>query len=268
MYGSGLFCFFFAMANRSVETNIMAAMRGMSENGKVSNRRRTRTCSPCWRNWCKPCQGEMGACFWDKIIQNQKRGQIHQVTMVQNWCKTLHWDEFLGAHGWFSTTSATEPVPENLRVSPTPRFATRSAVKIHPDDPFLDPSFIGLQHSDPFFPPPFATGTVATWGKCSMRRPLILWWNCKMQWKNCGKLSKILEWWLKPWHHLHDLIKTGLDFTSFTELCQLKHHKSLQLWIKMKIPRSMTDGAKSTAPGSKKKAWRLYSLCCSCTMFI
>ena len=44
-------------------------------------------------------------------------------------------------------------------------FTTRSAVKIHPDDPFLDPSFIGLQHSDPLKPPFAGNGN-----SCNLRQ--------------------------------------------------------------------------------------------------
>ena len=41
-----------------------------------------------------------------------------------------------------------------------------------------------VNHSSEHVPPVYSSA-----GRCSMPRPSIPWWNCKTQWRNCGRLS-------------------------------------------------------------------------------
>ena len=127
-----------------------------------------------------------GCMFWDNKSNSKK---VVKYTMVQNSWKTLQYTmDLLELTRDFQPK---HPLPAENSPSWWQHQLSRSAVKIHPDDPFLDPSFIGLRHSDPLqpFAGAHATNSCVPRGRCSMRRPLILWWSCKMQWKNCGKLS-------------------------------------------------------------------------------
>lgn len=223
----------------SVETNIMAAIQGMSENGRVSNRHRTRTCSPCSRNWCKPCQGEMGACFetinpiskkWSNTRCSRIDGRhsntrwicwsspviFNQNTNFQQKTRRagdstssagLRWKFIRTIPSWIQALLGCDT---QIRCS----HSQIAATLLHPeaDVPCADHWFYGEA------------------ARCSGKTV---------------ESSAVLR-----------MMHGGHDRNPFVNTWSLPNFKSFVTWsIKCCLhPRSMTDGAKSTAPGSKKKA--------------